>query len=75
VKNYLKFEFKSNSPSGKTKIWEVWGGGHVLGEIRWHPGWRKYGFFPAPNTLFEEDCLFEIATVLKAETTFHKEGV
>jgi hypothetical protein len=32
-----------------------------LGIIRWCCGWRKYAFYPYPDTLYEQDCLRDIA--------------
>jgi len=31
-----------------------------LGEIKWFGKWRKYSFFPEPNTIFENQCLNDI---------------
>lgn len=32
-----------------------------LGEIRWFGRWRKYAFFPESQTVFESQCLGDIA--------------
>lgn len=60
---WLKFEHTRNSKSGKTKIWEVLTtyDNSLLGIISWFGRWRKYSFYPAPNTVFEKDCLRDIA--------------
>jgi hypothetical protein len=50
-------------PKGKTHWYEVTtiDGEHVvLGVVKWFPRWRKYGFFPNPETVYEEICLGEI---------------
>ena len=43
-----------------------------LGEIKWYPPWRKYCFFPAVSTLYEQVCLREIAEFIEQETAAHK---
>ena len=47
----------------KTSVWNVLSkeGGETLGQVRWYGRWRKYAFFPRPNTLYENDCLRDIA--------------
>ena len=45
-----------------------------LGLIKWHSAWRKYCFFPLENTVFEEDCLRDIARFMEEETKKHKEN-
>jgi hypothetical protein len=35
-----------------------------LGEIAWHGAWRQYAFFPWMQTLFNRDCLRDIAEFL-----------
>lgn len=45
------------------------GGGNVqLGEIKFYPKWRAYAFFPFPRTLYEQDCLRDIATFCEIVT-------
>ena len=36
-----------------------------LGEIRWYGAWRKYAFFPDDGTIFENDCLRDIAVFIE----------
>lgn len=64
--SYLFFCFIRLSPSGKTKIIGVYTKDKqtTLGKIKWQPGWRKYCFFPSPETLFDADCLLEITNYL-----------
>ena len=52
--------------TGKTKIFDVAPkeGGNNLGQIRWFSHWRKYSFFPNASTIFEQQCLRDIAQVL-----------
>lgn len=61
------------SASGKTLVWDVaTTDGALLGVVKWHGPWRKYTFHPAYDTLFEEDCLREIAQFAEARTAEHK---
>jgi hypothetical protein len=56
----------------KTNIYEVLekGGGLTarLGEIRWFGRWRKYAFYPADATIYEETCMRDIAQFIEEET-------
>lgn len=66
--------FDLQAPDGrKTQRWIVWSGkegfeGSELGQVKFYPQWRKYSFFPASQTLFEADCLRDIATFCEDET-------
>lgn len=71
----LRFDFTGTSDSGKTKRWYIWNDETQLGHIRWFGQWRKYTFFPAPNTTFDSSCLDEIKTFLETETEKHKANV
>jgi hypothetical protein len=60
--------FKGHSASGKTRVYEVDTKDEIrvcLGEVRWYAPWRKYAFFPDPDTLYEQDCLRDIAEFLE----------
>jgi len=74
--SYLKFVHNGNSPSGKTKIWDVvnYMFGIVLGVVKWHAPWRKYIFFPAKETGFDSGCLREIADSLDKSNQEHKDA-
>jgi hypothetical protein len=39
-----------------------------LGWIRFYPRWRKYAFYPNSGTLYESDCLHDIANFCADET-------
>jgi hypothetical protein len=63
------------SPSSKTMIWDVlnrYDGGMLLGRIAWFAKWRKYGFYPMPETVFEEVCMRELSDFIVAETKKQK---
>lgn len=69
---WIKFDLQ-NTPSRKTKVWVVWSSkedfeGNELGQVRFYPQWRKYAFFPTAQTLFEQDCLRDIADFCETAT-------
>ena len=60
---FLTFKYLGDSESGKTELWEVHNKIFMvrLGLIKWNPAWRQYSFYPARDTMYEEDCLRRIA--------------
>lgn len=46
--------------------------GAQLGIIKWYPGWRKYAFFPAGDTIFEQRCMRDIAQFIESKTDQQK---
>ena len=46
-----------------------------LGSIEWtgKEHWRRYAFFPRPDTMYEEVCLRDIAAFCEAKTRDHKQ--
>jgi hypothetical protein len=60
----------------KTDVWHVWNLGESahLGVVKWYGPWRKYAFFPAAETLYEQDCLRDIAEFVESETVQHRKG-
>lgn len=65
------------SATGKTQFWrvETKDGGVLLGHVSWWPRWRKYVFNPASSTLFEQDCLRDIAEFCESATRSHYENL
>lgn len=62
---YLDINFLKYSPSGKTVVFQVKSkNDDFLGTISWHAPWRKYCFFCATSTIFDNECLQEIAIFL-----------
>jgi hypothetical protein len=63
---YIRFIRTGRSTTGKTFIWIVYTleGDVGLGIVKWFPQWRKYGFFPLTDTVFEQTCLTEIVEFL-----------
>lgn len=69
---------KAPGPRGTT-IWSVYymppvaqrlrGKGEVfLGQIYWFGRWKRYSFYPASETVFEQDCLRKIADFCERQT-------
>lgn len=40
--------------------------GTYLAMIKWHAPWRRYTFRPAPGTIFDTHCLYEVMVKLGA---------
>jgi hypothetical protein len=54
-------DFEEGMSAGKTKIFKiVTKEGAQIGLIKWYSPWRKYSFFPHPNTVYETQCLSDI---------------
>ena len=69
-------EFVHTPEAGrKTTVWAVTAkDGSYLGRVSWFGRWRKYCFFPAPDCVFEETCLREIAQFIVDRTKEHRAG-
>lgn len=62
VYKFIRIQFNSKSESGKTNLWTVMSiQGVYLGNIKWFGAWRCYGFYPIAGTVFEKQCLKDIA--------------
>jgi hypothetical protein len=70
---WIRFE-EIAPPSTKTKRWAVMpkDGSERIGSVSWYAPWRKYCFFPRPETVYEQDCLRDLARFCEAETTKHR---
>ena len=44
-----------------------------LGFIGWYPQWRKFCFIPNAHTIYEQDCLRDIANYCEAKTKERKD--
>ena len=78
---YLRFVL-ANVQKPKTAVWlvltkdsEKEDAGHELGQVRWFGRWRKYAFFPAMNTVYEQTCLRDLAAFCERETSAHRNRV
>lgn len=75
MSKWIRFTPFQHAPAGiKTKQWNVLTlhGDGFLGLVKWLTRWRKYCFFPAAGTAYEEDCLRDIATFCQEQTAEHK---
>jgi hypothetical protein len=66
---WLKFVYLETTSSGKTKIWNVLTvNGVMLCVVKWFSRWRQYSFFPEPYSVYERQCLRDIARFCEMET-------
>lgn len=74
MESYIRFELLQRPKNKKTDTWavETRDGKIQLGSIRWFGRWRRYAFFVAPQMVFEEVCLREIAETIENLTAIHK---
>jgi hypothetical protein len=62
----------------KTNRWNVVGAdaGHresiVIGWVSWFARWRRYAFFPVAGTVYDPDCLRDLATFCEERTAERK---
>lgn len=65
-KEYRWIYFVLTGDTGKTQAYDVFAkqGDILLGKAKWFASWRKYAFFPQGGTVFEKDCLNDIASFL-----------
>ena len=71
--DWITFKDAGTSLTGKTRIWQVRvrpeQGGQLLGYVKWFGGWRRYAFYPSPETIFDQGCLLIIAEFCATATT------
>jgi hypothetical protein len=81
MENYKWIQFQVVRNTSRTQVWQVaardvsknqLAGPTILGEVKWFGKWRKYSFFPETNTVFEQDCLRDIAHFCYSRNTDHK---
>jgi hypothetical protein len=67
---WIRFVERDTPDGLKTKRWFVFSiqGNDLLGTVSWFGRWRKYVFTPMLQTVFEEDCLRDIAVFLELAT-------
>lgn len=60
----------TDTPGRKTAVWliQTVDGMTDLGEVKFNGGWRCYAFFPLPKTLYERECLRDIADFCERKT-------
>lgn len=65
--------FAPSAPCKKTSVWLVKPkDGSPIGMVRWYGPWRKYCFYPGDATVYEQDCLRDIADFCERKTKEHK---
>lgn len=64
VSKYLRFELIRDT--GKTQVYQVLSvsQGTFLGHLRWHGAWRQYVFEPEFDTIWNKECLRDLAAYL-----------
>lgn len=74
MSEWIRFDAGPPSASGKTKTWDVRtkDGIHILGRVSWYAPWRRYSFWPDLGTVFEGQCLRDIASFCDTSTAAHK---
>lgn len=70
---YIRFIQVQKLP--KTEVYAVITtvGDSILGHVKWFGSWRQYAFFPTINTVFEKQCLRDIANFCEEITKIHKD--
>ena len=68
--------FDELTPNPATKRWAVMpqDGSQQIGMVKWYGPWRKYCFFPMPETVYEQVCLRDIARFCETETLKHQKA-
>ena len=75
LSDYLMAVHVGTSPSGKTEIWDIVSRSRndTLGEVRWLGGWRQYVFRPDEGTIWNEECLRDVAQFCRLATKARSE--
>jgi hypothetical protein len=64
---------EQSSGTRVTKVWKASSAsGTFLGRVKWWAHWRRYCFFPAPELLFDCNCLWDLADFVKQQTELRK---
>ena len=70
---WIKFELLD--ATRKTKRWQVqMQEGTALGSVHWYGAWRQYCFFPLADTIYERQCLRDIAQFCETQSRLHREN-
>ena len=48
-------------------------GAVTLGNVAWFPAWRRYTFYPNLSTIYEADCLRDLADFCSEQTLLRRE--
>jgi hypothetical protein len=71
---HMDFVLQPHVEGRKTEKWKVLSvmGSYELGVVSFHPAWRKYVFWPEKNTIFDPECLRELAQFVDRQTELWK---
>ena len=73
---WIRFDELAQAPHRHTRMWDVrTKAGVPLGVVRWYGGWRRYCFLPDELTVYEQDCLRDIANFCETRTRERKEAL
>ena len=74
VSKYLRFVLIGDT--GKTQVYNVLSvtQGSILGRLLWYGPWRQYVFEPQPDTVWNKDCLREVAEYLDNLMAARRQG-
>lgn len=65
----LWISFHEIKGTAKTRRWDVMAkDGAWLGIVGFHAQWRRYAFFPVQGSIFEADCLRDMAEFCETMT-------
>lgn len=72
---WIEFRLVQRYPERRTDQWEVitTSSCETVGLVKWFGRWRAYAFFPNPETVYERQCLRDIADFCEKETYKHRE--
>ena len=69
MSKYLEFVKHTHGIARKTDKWRVESikTRQVIGLIEWYSPWRRYTLYPVAGTIFDANCLRDIATFMEIE--------
>ena len=69
-------KFSEMPQTGKTKRFAIYPKDQALaiGHVLWYGAWRKFCFFPNERTVYEEQCLRDIAEFCEQQTADYKQS-
>lgn len=73
---YMVAEQNDNAPGHKTSYWSILSAkdADTLGWISWYGRWRQFAFSPATASVFNNQCLIDLAAFLKKLNDLNKQG-
>lgn len=71
---WIKFVLLPQDKNRKTQAWQVQSTteNHVLGLIAWYAPWRQYSFHPSYESVYERQCLRDIAQFCEDQTKAYR---